>query len=154
MPLDSSIAGAFSSVRGAFDLIMGFDCQAGALSYYPDLPDELNTLKTIDPWHGYWIRMTEGAHLVVPGIEIPSNTPIQLCAGYNLAGYLPHSALGVNSALASLGGSLRGVLGFDPQQGGQSYYPDLPPGVNSLTQMVPGRGYWIRVDADRELVYP
>jgi hypothetical protein len=154
MPLNASVAGALSSLRGAFDLVMSFDCELGALSYYPDLPEELNTLKTIDPWHGYWIRMTEDAHLTVPGIEIPSGTPIGLCAGYNLAGYLPNSPMAVSSALASLGSNLRGVLGFDPQQGGQSFYPELPPAVNSLSQMVPGRGYWIRLDASKELTYP
>ncbi len=153
-PLNPDIESIFAPLRGLVELALGFDCEDGALSYYPDLPASLNTLQRMDAWHGYWVRMYSDAHLVVPGIEAPSNTPMNLCAGYNLIGYLPNDALSVPTALFSVEDALQNALGFDPVLGALSYYPDLPPELNSLQRLEPGRGYWVKLRQDGELVYP
>jgi hypothetical protein len=153
-PLDARVESVFAPVRGILELALGFDCAGGALSFYPDLPADLNTLRRLDAWHGYWVKVNADTHLVVAGLEPPSNTPIQLCGGYNLVGYLPNGALSVPNALFSLGSGVQTVLGFDPFLGALSYYPDLPPGLNSLQQLEPRRGYWIRLSSPTELVYP
>ena len=80
--------------------------------------------------------------------------PIELCVGYNLVGYFPDSPLPVADALASIDGLYSSVLGFDPDEGAQSFYPDLPAPLNSLQEMEPGRGYWIRMDQAGTLTYP
>jgi hypothetical protein len=42
-------------ISGTYAVIQGFDGQAQ--SYYPDLPAQVNTLKSIDAEHGYWIKV-------------------------------------------------------------------------------------------------
>ena len=98
--------------------------------------------------------MTQEAHLVVVGIELPNATPIALCVDYNLVGYLPETSKAVGTALASIAGHFQSVMSFDPTFGAQSYYPDLPPLMNTLTTMQPGRGYWIKASEADDLIYP
>jgi hypothetical protein len=59
-----SVTVALASIAVTYSAVLGFD--HGALSFYPDLPDEMNTLKTLDPLHGYWIKATEPVTLVYP----------------------------------------------------------------------------------------
>jgi len=154
MPLDPEVADALSSINGKYSRVLSFDCDAGAQSYYPSLPPGINTLVTMDPWHGYWIEMTEAAHLTVVGIEVPDDTPMELCAGYNLVSYLPDIPLPVGDALISIDGNYESVMGFDPILGALSYYPGLPPILNTLTHMEPGYGYWIKMLIPDTLIYP
>ena len=153
-PAQKEVLTVLHSIIGAFDRVLTFDCDEGGLSFYPYLPPFMNNLKEMDPWHGYWIEVNQNVPLTVAGVRMPANTPIQLCSGYNLVGYLPDSPLSVTEALASIDGLYSSVLGFDPVNGGLSYYPDLPPPLNSLQQMEPGRGYWIRMNEDATLIYP
>jgi len=139
---------------GGFTRILSMDCERGALSYYPDIPPFLNSLTEMDPWHGYWIEVTRDMPLVVTGIQQPPFMPISLCRGYNLVSYLPAAPLPVAEALASIDGLYISVLGFDPDLGALSYYPDLPPALNTLQRMEPGRGYWIKMRQDAVLIYP
>jgi hypothetical protein len=154
MPLDSAVGGALSSINGKYSRVMTFDCDAGAQSYYPTLPPGLNTLQHIDPWHGYWVEMTQEAHAVVLGIEAPDNAPMDLCVGYNLVGYLPDAPMAVGAALTSIAGNFSSVMGFDPVLGALSYYPTLPPMLNTLTSLEPGAGYWIKMTITDTLTYP
>ena len=38
--------------------------------------------------------------------------------------------------------------------GAVSYYPDLPISFNTLLEMAPGRGYWVRMEEAGILIYP
>ena len=152
-PYDPAIAQVLSDVAGMYDRVLAFDCHGGTpgLSYYPDLP-VLSSLQHMDPYHGYWIHMTMNGTLTVEGIEIGDTTPLYLCQGWNLVSYLPESPLPVSTALASIDGLYSVVLGWD--NGALSYYPDLPPALNSLHQLEPGHGYWIKLTQAATLVYP
>ena len=154
MPLNPAVGTALSSINGKYSRVLTFDCDGGAQSYYPGLPPGINTLVSIDPWHGYWIEMNQEAHVVVVGIEVPDNTPMALCVGYNLVSYLPDAGMAVGTALASIAGNYESVMGFDPLLGAQSYYPTLPPLLNTLTTLQPGYGYWIKMTAADTLIYP
>ena len=129
-------------------------CEEGALSYYVDLPPALNSLKVMDGRHGYWIYVIGDAQWEVSGDLLPDDTPLELCVGYNLISYLPDEPLSVPTALASIAGEYSAVLSFDPLAGAKSYYPDLPPALNSLKVMEPGRGYWIYMTSADTLIYP
>ena len=153
MPHDADVVDVLWSIAGKYDRVLGFDCENGAKSYYPQLPPRLNTLRALDAWHGYWIKMLTDAHLIVVGVEIPENTPIHLCAGQNLAGYLPSLAQTPENALSSIQTDLYSVLGFDPYSGALSYYVSLPSGLNTLHMLEPGRGYWMRTTGATQLVY-
>jgi hypothetical protein len=123
-----------------------------ALSYYPDLPPELNTLRTLAPYYGYWIEMEQGATLSITGTAVATTVPLSLNQGWNMVSYLPHRPLPVATALASIDGLYTAVLAFDGQ--GLSYYPSLPPEMNTLEVLEPGQGYWIEVSTATTLVYP
>lgn len=153
-PHSADVWSVMKGVSGDFTSVQGMTCQAGALSYYVDLPPALNSLKMLDGRHGYWVYALDDVQLVVQGNLVAPGEPLDLCPGYNLVSYLPAAPLPVPTALASIAGKYDVVLGFDPVAGGQSYYPDLPPGLNSLKTMGPGRGYWIHMLGAGQLIYP
>lgn len=152
MPLDTRVETVLAPIAGRFSRVLGFSCTAGAQSYYPSLPPGMNTLTNMDPYHGYWIYATSPVTLTVSGPEMPDSIPISLCERWNLVSYLPDGPLPVLQALDSIAGGFRAVLGFDA--GGLSYYPDLPPEMNTLQQMRPGLGYWVRMNQAGTLTYP
>ncbi len=149
-------------ISGTYVVIQGFDGEAQ--SYYPDLPPEVNTLKDMDGEHGYWIKTVTGdqgsgtgdqgsvATLRVVGEKLAEDRAIELDAGWNLVSYLPRQPLAVADALQSIAGLYSAVLGFD--QGALSYYPDIDPSFNTLHEMTPLFGYWIRMTQAGTLQYP
>jgi len=150
IPADPRISEVLASVAGLYSVVMGYD--GGGLSYYPSLPDEFNTLRLLDPYHGYWIKMESKGVLVISGYPATSQTPLALKPGWNLVGYLTPRALPVADALASIEGQYDVVLGYEG--GALSFYPDLPDEFNTLAAMRPGYGYWVRMKDWGILVYP
>ena len=138
-------------IDGAYDAVLTYD--GGARSYYPSLPPELNDLKELDPYHGYWIRMTRAATLILEGMQVPVTTTLALRQGWNLVSYLPESDITVTDALASIAEKYSAVLGFH-EGAAVSYYPSLPPELNDLKCLRPGHGYWIHMKEAGTLVYP
>ncbi|RLT41667.1 MAG: hypothetical protein DWI57_06650 [Chloroflexi bacterium] len=55
---------ALASIAGKFTAVLAFD--NAALSFYPDLDSGTNTLHTLSPGFGYWIRATEPVTLTYP----------------------------------------------------------------------------------------
>ena len=86
------------------------------------------------------------------GHEVPEDQAITLAAGWNLVGYLPHETLPVTQALEGIAGRYAAALGF--AQTGLSYYPDLAASFNTLFDMAPASGYWIRANQAMTLHYP
>ena len=86
------------------------------------------------------------------GHEVPEDQAVTLAAGWNLIGYLPHETLPVTLALEGIAGRYDAALGF--AQTGLSYYPDLAASYNTLFDMVPASGYWIRANQAMTLHYP
>jgi subtilisin-like proprotein convertase family protein len=162
-------------ITGQYVVIQGFD--GGGQSYYPDLPPAVNTLKDMDAEHGYWIKTVNSdqlsvnsdqssvisdqsvdigvaetmATLRVVGEKFAEDRAIELDAGWNLVSYLPRSPLAVADALQSIDGLYTVVLGYD--QGALSYYPDIDPSFNTLQEMEPLFGYWIRMTQEGTLQY-
>ena len=171
-PFNTAISTVQRPIAGKYFVIQGFD--GGAKSYYPSLTPEINTLKSWDALHGYWIKanqqisesangqMTQGASyatqsdspvatLRLVGARFAEDHPLALAAGWNLVSYLPQTALPVTVALASIAGNYTVVQGFD--HGAQSFYPGIPPILNTLQIMQPGLGYWIRTTQAVTLTY-
>lgn len=63
-PRALSVAEALASIEGQYDAVLGYD--GGALSFYPSLSDEFNSLVAMRPGYGYWIRMEAPGSLVYP----------------------------------------------------------------------------------------
>lgn len=152
LPSDTTLTAVLAPIAGKFERVLTSTCAEGGLSYYPSLPPGMNTLTDMDPFHGYWIYMSQAATLQVSGPEIPDSMPLSVCERWNLVSYLPDGPLPVSEALHSIDGDYSTVLAFDG--GARSYYTSLPPEMNSLQQMSPTFGYWIRADAAGTLVYP
>ena len=65
MPADPDPTAVLSSIAGMFSVVLSYD--RGGLSYYPNLPPSMNTLRTMDGYHGYWIKMNSPGTLSVNG---------------------------------------------------------------------------------------
>jgi len=122
------------------------------LVYRPNTPQASNTLRFVSPLKGYWVRMAAAAVLTVEGAPAAPETPIKLRAGWNLVSYLPAQAMPVDAALVSIRGRFDEVRSLNGE--GLSFITALPPQMNTLTEMVPGRGYLIHASAAAELRYP
>jgi hypothetical protein len=122
------------------------------LTYYPSLPPDDNTLKELNPYHGYWIKMKQADTLSITGYPLESSTPLSLAEGWNLVSYLDDISLPVSTALSSIDGLYTAVLGYEGE--GLSFYTSVPPEMNTLESLKPGYGYWIRMNSGARLVYP
>ena len=153
-PADTNLRNLLASMSGTLKVVQSMRCEQGALSYYPDLPEGMNTLRTFEFANGYWVRMDGDGAWELSGLEVPADLPLPLCRGYNLVSFLPRVPMSVESALVSIAGKYRVVMSFDPALGARSYYPDLPPSLNTLRTLEPGKGYWIYMTSAGELRYP
>lgn len=55
---NTPIADDLSTIIDSIELIRGLD-EEGAKTYDPDIPEELNTLQTLEPGKGYWIKLNQ-----------------------------------------------------------------------------------------------
>jgi len=151
-------------IQGSYAAILGYD---GGLQWYDPLEPEAGGLNTVATGRGYWIRETlapappdpEEPWQVRPvaairfvGQRAPTDQPLSLAAGWNLVGYLPGVSLPITEALRSIEGSYAAVLGFD--RTGTAYYPGLEDGHNTLAELRPAAGYWIRATQPITLQFP
>ena len=146
-------ADVLASIAGDYDLVAASKGGGGFVyAYYnPSLP-EASDLTVLDPFHGYWIHMTEPRELCLTGYAVAADTPIELAQGWNLVGYLPDRALIAAEALSSLHGKVGLVLAY--RAGGWvSYHPDHPKVYHTLDSMKPGEGYWIEMEEPGTLQY-
>ena len=55
---------ALFSIDGLYTAVLSYDGQAQ--SFYPSLPADMNTLQSLRPGYGYWIKMSATATLIYP----------------------------------------------------------------------------------------
>ncbi len=142
-PTESLIAG----IKSCVDLMLSFD--QGGLVYLPNLP-EFSTLTNVDHHHGYWIKANCNTTLTVCGSPTGCVDNIDIFPGWNLVSYLPMTSMPVPTAWATIMGNLQVALGYD--NGGKTYLPGNPE-FNTLTELNPGFGYWIRSSGATTLRY-
>jgi hypothetical protein len=111
-------------------------------SFNPSLPSQFNTLGTIEATAGYWVKVSAAGTLSIEG-SLAENAAISLKAGWNHVGYLPSESLSVATALVSIAAYLQEVR-----------YADYLYSRNQLSNMDPGKAYWIKVNQDCVLQYP
>ncbi|MCX6826152.1 MAG: T9SS type A sorting domain-containing protein, partial [candidate division Zixibacteria bacterium] len=146
-PVDS-IEVVFADILDCIDVVLGFE-EVG-LTYDPKL-SSASSLREVDHFHGYWVKMTCDRELTVVGIPVPAVTPIDLEASWNLVSYLPQVEDSTPRALACLANNLIVALGYD---GGAQTYDPLLPDYSTLPLMRPSFGYWVKINTDDRLVYP
>jgi len=92
-----------------------------------------------------WLRLTSAGQLSLRGAPLAPTSQVSLAEDLNLVGVPVSAPTQVASALQSIAGKYLAVFGFSGGPQGQflSYVPDAPSSVNTLTQLEPGKGYWI-----------
>jgi len=144
-PDDMSPASIFSPILA--DLIQVKDREE---SYDPNVPEYLNTLEELTDGYAYWIEMENPAALSISGLTVDTNAnPIQLQSGWNLIGYTNLQSDQVENALTDIETYLVQIKSLT-----ESYDPDLPEFLNTLTSLQPNKGYWIEVSDNCNLTYP
>jgi PKD repeat protein len=145
---ESSVEDFIPGWDDCIDIIMGFD--QGGLTYNPDLP-EYSTLDYLDYYHGYWFYMSCPHDLFLCAGEINPNSFIPVYTGWNLVSYWPRVSYGIEEGFASILDYLLVALGYDG--GGLTWLPTTDK-FNTLTDLYPGFGYWVKLSQDMNLVYP
>lgn len=116
-------------------------------TYSPLVPGYFNTLPSIQTAEGYWVNNTSSANLNVQGALLSTAANEQaLQTGWNLVSYLPDTAMQVSTALAGIIAQVQEVKSmnssWNPSTGG------------TLSQMEPGKAYWVKVSSPCNLIYP
>jgi hypothetical protein len=111
-------------------------------SYDPSIPSFLNTLSSLSVKDGYWLKVSSDVSLDVDG-TVPSGASISVKSGWNLVGYPRSSGESAAGELTSLGSTIVQIKNLT-----SSYDPSIPSFLNTLSTMVPGSGYWLKVTAD------
>jgi hypothetical protein len=97
----------------------------------------------------YKVKVSAACTLTVSGTAALSASPIQLGGGWNWVAYLPTPAMPIATALASINGRVQEVksLTQSATYNGNSW-------SGTLTQLNPGQGYAIKMNAPGTLTYP
>ncbi len=112
------------------------------------MPGVINTIGNIDITNGYKIYTPVVDTVTYNGTPVDvSNTPIQLNKGWNVISFLPANAMAVEVALQSIITEVDAVKDDD----GGSFMPGK---INTLGNMIPGKGYKINMKNSATLIYP
>ena len=149
-PNDTSAEAVLSTIAGAYDVVYAYDASDKAQPWKqldPSVPSFANDLLTIDETKGLWLHGTSATTWTFPNFTPPAGiTPLH--PGWNLVGYPLPDAQPIADALASIEGNYTLVYAHDAANqtdAWKMFDPAAPPWSNELTQMEPGRGYWILV---------
>jgi bacillopeptidase F (M6 metalloprotease family) len=125
-------------------MVTGYQNQQGVF-YDPDGLPFLNTLQSIVPGEGYWVKLQSAATLTVEGFIYPPDYSIDLKAGWNLIGFWKDNILTPEQAFELLitAGILQMVTGYN--EGGKFFDPNGPTFLNTLVEIQNGNGYWVKI---------
>ena len=114
-------------------------------TYAPGVASHFNSLSQLKTATGYWVNNTSGRTITIQGDLLDSGRELALQSGWNLVPYLPDTTMSVSSALASVLAQVAEVRSLD-----QSWTPT----GGTLSQLNPGKAYWILVSNPCTLIYP
>jgi hypothetical protein len=140
-PAETAIASVLSTIAGSYSIVWSY--AASSWKFYDPASSTGNTLTTLEPGKGYWVKTSSDQTLTVCG-GAPSST-LNLSAGWNLIGYSGSACTASSTVLANVPGTLQIVWGYTPPSW-KFYDPNATTG-NTLDQLCPGYGYWIKVQS-------
>lgn len=152
-PDDTSATAVLANIADQYDVVYGYDAFDDGdpwKRYDPQADPSQNDLTAIDETMGLWILATEETLLSVSG-SVPISVDIPLKTGWNLVGYPSLTTRSITEALSSIEGQYTLVYTYDPEDGSdpwKTYEAGAPSWVNDLTEMEPGRAYWLQVTED------
>ena len=142
-PVNMGPTGLADFLAAAPDVSKIWTLQGGVWrSYIRGLPGFLNTLQSLLPNQGYWVKVAVGVNLVVSISGTPITTsPVLQPAGWNLIA-VPATISNVATYIAATGATE--IWGFN-QGTWCSYNSAMPAFLNCLTAMQPETGYYLKM---------
>lgn len=140
-----------NSLDGCIDVVLGFE--QGGLTYVPGM-NLFNTLSAVDHLSGYWIKIKSNCSpaLEISGVSVDQDFPIGLWSGWNLISYLPNDPHPIATALYSIENNFQIAYTYDATP--LVFVPGMDTIFNTLDEMEPCFGYWIKVNEAGVLTYP
>lgn len=154
VPGDINTASVLPPISGNYSIIWEYNASDTTdhwKKYEPSAPFG-NDLTEMEPGKGYWILMTSDNTLSITG-TVPELTDIDLKTGWNLIGYNSLDSQPITDARSSITGNYDIIWEYnasDTIDHWKKYDPNAPFG-NDLTDMEPGKGYWILMNSDDTL---
>ncbi len=138
-PSNTAVEPVFNSIAENLQQVNGVEG-----IYIPDNP--LSTLTKVSDGRAYFVKVSQADTLTVFGSFIPITSQIECTSGWNFVAYYPMTSQSVGTALQSVQSWITQVKGS-----GGIYTPANP--YNTLTDMDPGKGYWLKLNGSHPLVY-
>ena len=107
----------------------------------------VNTIGNFEVFEGYIVKLNSAATLQINGFK-PENTTIDLMAGWNILPVISEYEVGYQDLTTQLGDNLIVVTEI---AGNKVYWPEA--GIFSLSQLIPGKAYMIKVADDCSFSY-
>jgi len=139
----------FSGIWSQFSKVYAYDASTTTWSKYDkNGPPFGNTLSNVDESMGLWVYVDSACTLQASGAE-PSSTTIPLYTGANLVSWPSLSTTSVETAFSGIWTQFSKVYAYNAATTTWSKYDkNGPPFGNTLTNLVPGMGLWVYVDAN------
>lgn len=136
--LNGKLSVVCDSIKAKYRSIWSFESNQWKV-YNPDnvITSDLNR---INHSKGYWIYMKEASDLAIRGSNISAS--IYINEGWNLVGYNFSSIQSVDTAMQSISGKYFSVWSYE--NGQWKVYDPSNLNLSDLSDLVPGRGYWIK----------
>jgi len=113
-------------------------------SYYP--ANGTNTLGNWNPEQGYVIKLSQTAEITFTGLPVGDKS-LLLAAGWNLMPVISECPVQIGDLFSGTG-----VVMIKEVAGLQLWWPEM--GVFTLTQLYPGKAYFVLLNGDKEIIFP
>ena len=144
IPSDLSIDSVFQTISPYIEKIKNID-----ENFDPTIPPFLNTLSEVNISSGYWVKVSQDCTLSLWGIPVNRfQEEIQLEQGWNLVSFYGRSNTDIDNAIYSINPYVEKVKNIS-----KNFDPNIPSFLNTLGELIPGEGYWIKVSEDCVLKY-
>lgn len=117
----------------------------------PADPDQPHPLERLDHLRAYRVEVSQPGEVTIEGFIVDAQTPIPLLEGWNTISYLPTEPDAPAHALASIVKNLDMVYGYEDEW--LTYSPRVPEEENTLRELKPTFGYWVKMLRADTLVY-
>lgn len=109
----------------------------------------INGIGGMTAGEGYFYNHTGEGTLAMDGTQIiPEDTPLSFAQGWSIIGYLRTSAASIETLMEPIEDNIFIVKDED----GAVYWPEF--GVNGIANMVPGKGYQVKMISEAAYTYP